>query len=223
MKSIVPIPPLAAGVLLAMAVATAACGDDGGDGGSGGAGGSSTTGSGTSAVSGSGGATSVSSSTSGGATSASSGGGATSVSSSTSGAGSSTTSATSGAGGSGSCPGPLEFDDNDPCTFTGMCPSACGIEELGSRLCACSGGVADCESCLPPDAAQYPINPTAVDCSTIGGDGSAGSIRNTACAEAEEGTSCIGNESGSSRGCVCWNLGAGFQWECGSVNKWFSN
>ncbi|WP_437931647.1 hypothetical protein WMF37_21105 [Sorangium sp. So ce291] len=221
MKSIAPISPLAAGVLLAIAVATAACGDDGGDGGSGGAGGSSTTGSGTSTASGSGGG--ATSASSGDATSASSGGGATSASSSTSGAGSSTTSATSGAGGSGSCPGPLEFDDNDSCTFPGMCPSACGIEELGSRICACSGGVADCESCLPPDAAQYPINPTAVDCSTIGGDGSAGSIRNTACAEAEEGTSCIGNETGSSRGCVCWNLGAGFQWECGSVNKWFSS
>ncbi|WP_437664741.1 hypothetical protein [Sorangium sp. So ce1182] len=222
MKSIVPIPPLAVGVLLAIAVATVACGDDGGDGGSGGAGGSSATGSGTSAVSGSGGAASTSSG--GGATSASSStSGATSASSSTSGAGSSTTSATSGAGGSSSCPGPLEFDDNDPCTFPGMCPSACGIEELGSRICSCTGGVADCESCLPPDAAQYPINPTAVDCSTVGGDGSAGSIRNTACTEAEEGTSCIGNETGSSRGCVCWNLGGGFQWECGSVNKWFSS
>ncbi|WP_437537915.1 hypothetical protein WME79_19185 [Sorangium sp. So ce726] len=132
------------------------------------------------------------------------------------------TSSASGAGGSGSCPGPLEFDDNDACAFTGMCPSACGIEDLGSRTCACSDGVADCEPCLPPDPAQYPINPVAVDCSAVGGNGSAASIRNSPCTAAEEGTSCIGDDSGSARGCVCWDLGAGFQRECGSVNKWFA-
>ncbi|WP_438043994.1 hypothetical protein [Sorangium sp. So ce128] len=189
--------PLASGLLLALAVALTACGDDGDGGGSGGAGGASASSSGASTTSGV-----------GSASSATSGGGATS-----------TTSSTSGAGGSGSCPG---FDDNDPCTFTGMCPSACGIEELGSRICACAGGVADCEPCLPPDAAQYPINPVAVDCSTVGGNGSAASTRNTPCTAVEEGTSCIGNETGSPRGCVCWDLGAGFQWECGSVNKWFA-
>ncbi|WP_437941847.1 hypothetical protein [Sorangium sp. So ce341] len=208
--------PLATSALLALAVALTACGDDGGGGGSGGAGGSSASSSSAGATSGSGG---------GSASSAMSGGGATSATSSTSGAGEGATSATSsasGAGGSGSCPGPLEFDDNDPCTFTGMCPSACGIEELGARTCACSDGVADCEPCLPPDPAQYPINPAAVDCSAAGGDGSAASIRNSPCTAAEEGTSCIGNESGSPRGCVCWDLGAGFQWECGSVNKWFA-
>ncbi|WP_437971360.1 hypothetical protein WMF04_19570 [Sorangium sp. So ce260] len=207
--------PLASGVLLALAVALAACGDDGDGGGSGGAGGASASSGGASTTIGSG----------GGSASSASSGGATSATSSASGASSSaasTTSSASGAGGAGSCPGPLEFDDNDPCTFTGMCPSACGIEELGSRICACAGGVADCEPCLPPDAAQYPINPVAVDCSTAGGDGSAASIRNSPCPAAEEGTSCIGNETGSPRGCVCWDLGAGFQWECGSVNKWFA-
>ncbi|WP_437728436.1 hypothetical protein [Sorangium sp. So ce861] len=209
--------PLATSALLALALALTACGDDGEGGGNGGAGGSS-------ASSSSVGATSGSGSGGGSASSAMSGGGATSAtSSSASGAGEGATSATSSSasGGGGSCPGPLEFDDNDPCTFTGMCPSACGIEELGSRTCACSGGVADCEPCLPPDPAQYPINPVAIDCSAAGGDGSAASIRNSACTAAEEGTSCIGNESGSPRGCVCWDLGAGFQWECGSVNKWF--
>ncbi|WP_437338715.1 hypothetical protein [Sorangium sp. So ce394] len=209
--------PLATSALVALAVALTACGDDSGGGGSGGAGGASASSGAGSATSGSGGGSASSATSGGGAASASS----SSASSATSGGGAASATSSSASGGGGSCPGPLEFDDNDPCTFTGMCPSACGIEELGSRACACSGGVADCEPCLPPDPAQYPINPVAVDCSAAGGDGSAASIRNSPCTAAEEGTSCIGNESGSARGCVCWDLGAGFQWECGSVNKWF--
>ncbi|AUX42682.1 uncharacterized protein SOCE26_041150 [Sorangium cellulosum] len=218
MKPVEPISYITSGILLALAVATTACGDDGG-GGSGAAGGASGSGSGETVASGGGGGGGG-----GGAPSATSGGASTSAASSTSGAGASTSAAstTSSAAGGPDCPGPLEFDDNEACTFPGTCPSACGIEELGSRICTCSGGVADCEACEPPDAAQYPINPAAVDCSTVGGDGSAGSIRNTPCTEAEEGTSCIGNETGSARGCVCWDLGSGFQWECGSVNRWFA-
>ncbi|WP_437682390.1 hypothetical protein [Sorangium sp. So ce131] len=215
MRPVKPISSITSGILLALAVATTACGDDGGgEGGSGAAGGSSGSGSGGSVASGGGG---------GGPPGATSGGGATSAASSTSGGASTSVASTTSSGAGGpDCPGPLEFDDNDACSFPGTCPSACGIEELGSRICTCAGGVADCEPCEPPDAAQYPINPVAVDCSTVGGDGSAGSIRNKPCTEAEEGTSCIGNETGSARGCVCWDLGSGFQWECGSVNKWFS-
>jgi hypothetical protein len=198
--------------LLACVNAAVGCGDDtdGGSGGSGGAGAS-----GSSSSSGGGSSTSSASSGVGGGSASSSASGA-------GGAGGGEATSSSSTGGSATCPGPLEFDDGDPCSFPdASCPSACGIEEMGSRNCACSSGTADCDACAPPDAAKFPINPKAVDCKTLGGDGTTASIRNMTCTEAQKGTSCIGTEP-NGRGCVCWDLGPGLQWECGSINKWFA-
>lgn len=217
MKSSGRIYLLASGTLLALALAGAApgCGDDSGDSGSS----SSTVGS--SASSGGSDAAGASASASATGTGGGDAGGTGGASGGTGGAGGGE--GGSGGSASGTCPGPLDFDDGDPCTFKDpSCPSACGIEEMGSRNCACINAVADCDACAPPDPAKYPINPVAVDCSEIGGDGSAMSIRDTACTKAQEGTSCIGTEAPSARGCVCWDLGPGFQWECGSINKWFA-
>lgn len=204
---------LASGTLLALALAgaTPGCGDDTGDTGS-----SSTVGSSASSGGSDAAGASASATGSGGGDAGGTGG----ASGGTGGAGGGE--GGSGGSASGTCPGPLDFDDGDPCTFKDpSCPSACGIEEMGSRNCACMNEVAECDTCKPPDPAKFPINPVAVDCSQIGGDGSAMSIRNTACTKDQEGTSCIGTEA-NGRGCVCWDLGPGFEWECGSINKWFA-
>lgn len=199
----------ASGTLLALAFTAApGCGDD-----------DSTTSSSAAASSASSGGSSSASSASGSA--AGSGGSTGGAGGSGGGAGG----AGGGAGGGSSdtCPGPYDFDDGDPCNFADpSCKSACGIEELGIRSCACTNGVADCDACAPPDPAKYPINAAAVDCSDFGGDGTAQSIRDTPCTKEQEGTSCIGTEAPSMRGCVCWDIGPGFQWECGSINKWFA-
>ncbi len=184
----------------------------GGSGTSGSTGTAGTPGSGGSATSGGAAGTSSSGGSAGTSTAGtSSSGGAAGTSSSAGSAGTGTSG--SGSGGGGACPGPGDFDDGDPCTFGGNCPSSCGIEELGSRSCACTASLAECDACMPPDATAYPITGAAAAC-----PGDEDTIRDMACDT--EGTPCT--LTGTNRGCVCWVFeSAGTTWTCGSINSWF--
>ena len=185
---------LVGSILVIGIAATTGCSDDTTTDGTGGKGGSSTTGG------------SAGSGTTGG----SAGSGTT--------GGSGGSDAAGGSGGGGTCPAP-GFDDGDPCTFTGMCPTTCGIEDLGTRACACAT-TADCDSCMPPDATMYPITMPATACADI-----EDTIRDMPCDTA--GAACIfldAMDMPTNRGCACWEFATpgSTTWTCGSHNNWFA-
>jgi hypothetical protein len=129
--------------------------------------------------------------------------------------------------GTGGSPG-----SNDPNCYPGLavsgaecsedCSVPCGLGELGTRTCTCTGGYYS--SCHCPRPPGYLGAPTAPPCDTP--DGRALPLRHEPCNV--EWAQCIGSdpvEGSIPRGCACLKNplnGDELTWFCGSTSRWFS-
>jgi hypothetical protein len=139
--------------------------------------------------------------------------------------GSTGTSGSSSTGTGGAAP---EVNCNSTNAKTGAtcgvdCAIHCGFNQLGDKLCTCSGGFYTACPCSPPVGWQgAPTAPACEGTSTA----TAASLKGTACTTAYQ--ECIGNDpiTGTTpQGCACLddptNPGS-LLWACGSTNKWFT-
>lgn len=103
------------------------------------------------------------------------------------------------------------------------CQIGCGFQEMGTKLCTCSGGAY--AQCPCPRPADFGAAATAPLCTEFGSpDGLTDPLKGTACET--EWDACIGSDAVTGttpRGCVCMthNVTGDLQWFCGSTNKWF--
>jgi hypothetical protein len=126
---------------------------------------------------------------------------------------------TAGAGGAAEDP-TMPLSDNQctgisngqACLFTGTCSNrVCGLADLGSRNCVCSGGTWDCTSCA------FPMGPNQPSVLVPPGTGDAGALRTCEVGVARNVTcSPMGDrcEQGEDV-CACWVVDDGMNvWDC---------